>query len=498
MVSPIPMPDERENAQEIPQIPGNLYTPITYSKKDREYKFEGVSLKGIFERNGTCYVTSLPHIRRRFEQLKKDICYPKIRVLYAMKANNDPAVLRYVASLGAGVDTTSPAEVLVAMDNGFKRKDIVYTANGMSDEDMVFVHKKRVFMNFDSLDALERYGKLIESERSAKAEKSASRKKSKKKAKPVEISLRFDTGIIGGERARVQTTGADSKFGIPVGYDAETDELAARQGLRLETAKDAKAIADKYGLKVTMVHVHTGSAVDGKPFVESAKRLFQIAEMFPDLDKIDLGGGLKVSYSPDDKPVDYKWLGGEINDLASALNKKLGREVTVCFEPGKYLVAESTVFLTKINEIKTKIAKVITAEEQDARLVTKTFWLTDAGHNQCPRPTNIQDKDGNPAYHHVINVSNPKGEKTWVDKITGKLCLTGDLFAINRWIPKALKDHVLGVLHTGAYCDTVSSKFNLNPQAACVVIKDDGEEKVTRKALTYEQMARSHRREYNL
>jgi diaminopimelate decarboxylase len=498
MVAAVPMPDGMKNAKEVPQIPGNLYTPITYSEADKEYKFEGVSLKGVFERNGTCYVTSLPHIRRRFEQLKKDICYHKTDVLYAMKANNDPTVLRYIAGLGCGVDTTSPAEVLVAMKNGFKRNSIVYTANGMSDDDMAFVHSKRVFMNFDSLNLLERYGELVQAEREQKAQDAILKGKNPPKAKPVEISIRFDTGIIGGERTRVQTTGADSKFGIPVGYDEETEKLASRQGLRLDTAKDAKELAEKYGLKVTMVHVHTGSAVDGAPFVESAKRLFQVAEMFPDLNKIDLGGGLKVGYSPNDKPVDYKWLGEEINGLVNTLNTKLNREVTVCFEPGKYLVAESTVFLTKINEVKTKVAKTLVPGEEEPNLVTKTFWLTDAGHNQCARPTNIQDKDGNPAYHHVINVSNPKGDLERVDKITGKLCLSGDLFAIDRVMPKAEAGTVLALLNAGAYCDTVSSEFNLNPKAACVVVNDNGEEQVTRKALSYQQMARKHQREYIL
>lgn len=401
--------------------------------RDRDYYIQKISIKSICDRYETpFYLYDVDYMLSKYEQLKKYLHWNKLRIYYAMKANYNPHLLQVMKEHGFYLDAVSPAEVILAVKLGFDKERILFTANNMTDEDMMSVKQQGVLLNIDSVSRLERYAKYFPGS---------------------EISLRINPEVIAGENEKVQTAGDSSKFGI-----------------LLDDVGRAIKVAKKYDIKIIGLHEHTGSGISdtGKVY-QSMKNLLNIANRmdFPDLKFVDFGGGFKVPYHPDEDEIDYQDFGNKTVQLFSKFCEDYGRELALYFEPGKYIIADSGCLVIKVNTVRNNRGRLIIG--------------TDSGFPHMIRSALYG------AYHHIINISNPSGKIRKYD-ICGNICESTDCFAKDRELPEVRTGDCLAILNTGAYCRSMASDYNLRPIPSEYLIYND-ELMVSRQKMTHSDMA---------
>lgn len=384
-----------------------------------DYMMQSKTLKSICEEYETpFYLYDVDYILNKYDLLKKCFPYEKLKVFYALKANYNPHILRIMKEHGFYLDTVSPAEVILAIKLGYDKEKIMFTANNMTDKEMQIVKEQGVLFNIDSLYRLEVFAKAYPGE---------------------SICLRINPNVVAGENEKVQTGGDLSKFGI-----------------LLEDVGKAAAIAKEHNIKIIGLHEHTGSGISdtGKVY-ESMTNLLSIAnpEMFPDLKFVDFGGGFKVPYEPDEKKIDYVEFGNKCVSIFKEFCKKFGKELDLCFEPGKFIVADSGCMILRVNTVKNNKGRLIVG--------------TDSGFPHLIRPVFYG------AYHHIVNISNPKGEVKKYD-IYGNTCESGDCFANQREIQEIRIGDYIAIMNAGAYCRSMASEYNLRPlPTECYIYKDE-------------------------
>ena len=370
----------------------------------------------LAEQYGTpLYVYDLDRVVDNYRNLFNFIKYEKLQVHYALKANYNIALLKALRDAGAGLDTVSPGEVHLALALGFEREKIIFTANNLTDAEVDEVQALGVLFNIGSLSRLEKYGKAYPGSR---------------------LCVRFNPDVVDGENAATATGGDLAKFGI-----------------LLQDVEKVAEIARKYDLHIVGLHEHTGSGLQHTESVfQSMKNLMALAtpERFPELEFMDFGGGFKVPYKPDEERVDYVKMGAEITALFSGFCKKYGKDLAMKFEPGKYMVAEAGVMLTRVNTLKFNR--------------TRTIAGCDAGFPQLIRPVFYG------AYHHIENLSNPAGAAKVYD-VCGNICETGDRFAEQRELSEIRENDVLAIYNAGAYCYSMGGIYNLRSMPGEVAVQ---------------------------
>lgn len=358
------------------------------------------------------YVYDGDLIRRRYHELQA--CFPwPVKLYYAMKANFNPAILRILLDEGACIDAVSPGDVLLALQVGFPREHILFTANRTTAAEMKRVYDLGVLCNLGSLSQLRKFGEAHPGSR---------------------VCIRLNPRVVSGENENVSTAGENSKFGIPTNRMAEVIELVRR-----------------HRLQVVGFHEHTGSGIPEAVHMKQGMRNLLAAidtEAFPDLEFLDFGGGFKVPYRPDEARLDYHAFGAEMSAEFARFCVACGRELEMCFEPGKYLVAEAGHLLVTVTDMITTSGKVLAG--------------VDSGFPQLIRPMFYG------AYHHVRNLSNPDGEERIYD-VVGNICESGDCFATDRPIPEIREGDVLSIDTAGAYCYSMGGHYNLRPMPAEVL-----------------------------
>ena len=385
------------------------------------------------EKFGTpLFLYDIDKIKECYQALFKFIPYKGLKIHYALKANYNIAILKALRDIGCGLDTVSPGEVALALKLGFKKEDIIYTANNMTDAEFDEVYQSGVVMNIGELSRLEKVAANYPGSR---------------------ICLRFNPDVKDGDNEKTMTAGDLTKFGI-----------------LLDDVDKVVEIVRKGGLHVVGLHEHTGSGLQKAESVyQSMKNLMNIVtvERFPELEFLDFGGGFKVPYMPDEKRIDYVAMGREIVNIFEDFCKKYGRELKMYFEPGKYMVAESGHLLVEVNTIKKNRTRIIAG--------------CNSGFPQLIRPVMYG------AYHHIVNLSNPDGELAKYD-ICGNICETGDRFAEERMMPEIREYDILDIQNAGAYCYSMGGVYNLRPMPSEAVYAD-GELKLVRKAQTNAELA---------
>lgn len=396
---------------------------------------EGKVLVDLAKKYGTpLYVYDGNLMARRFKELHHFIKWPKLKILYAMKANYNIAVLKLLKENGAYLDAVSPAEVHLALKLGYSPGQILYTANNITDREMHDVKKTNVLMNIGSLSRLEKYGRVYPG---------------------TEVCLRFNPDVVAGAHEYVKTGGELTKFGI-----------------LLQDVTSVKKIANQYHLKIIGLHEHTGSGIaEAESVYQSMKNLLSIAksENFPYLCFVDFGGGFKVPYSPDEKRINYEKFGEKIAEIFAGFCQEYGKELEMYFEPGKYIVAEAGSLVVQVNTLKDNRGRLIAG--------------TDSGFPQLIRPVVYG------AYHHIQNLSNPGGAVKKYD-VTGNICETGDCFAVQRDLPEIREGDFLAIRNSGAYCYSMGGIYNLRPMPAEVLIIN-GEDHLVTGRLSNEDLAES-------
>lgn len=403
--------------------------------KEADLSPEGNVLVDLAKKYGTpLYVYDGDLIIRRFKELYHFIKWPKLRILYAMKANYNIAVLKLLKDHGAYLDAVSPAEVHLALKLGYSPGQILYTANNITDREMHDVKKTNVLMNIGSLSRLEKYARVYPG---------------------TEVCLRFNPDVVAGAHEYVKTGGELTKFGI-----------------LLQDVPVVIQIANQYHLKIIGLHEHTGSGIaEAESVYQSMKNLLSIAksENFPYLRFVDFGGGFKVPYSPDEIRINYEKFGEKIAEIFSGFCREYGKELEMYFEPGKYIVAEAGSLVVQVNTLKDNRGRLIAG--------------TDSGFPQLIRPVVYG------AYHQIRNLSNPGGAVKKYD-VTGNICETGDCFAVQRDLPEIREGDFLAIRNSGAYCYSMGGIYNLRPMPPEVLIVNRKARLVTGR-LSNEELAES-------
>lgn len=371
--------------------------------KNNKYTIQGLDLVKIANEFGTpVYVYDADKIKSQYETLHS--AFPKVNLTlkYAMKALSNISIVKFLKSLGAGVDAVSIQEVNIALKAGFDPQDIMYTPSSVEFNEIEEAVSLGVTINIDNIAILEQFGNKYGNK------------------KPV--CLRINPHIMAGGNHKISTGHIDSKFGISI--------LQSRHLLR---------VIETYKIQVNGVHMHTGSDIlDAEVFLKGAEILFEFAMNFDTIEFIDFGSGFKVPYREGDIKVDLAYLGSKICLAFGEFQKKYGKAVQLWFEPGKYLVSEAGILMVQTNVVKTTPATV--------------FVGVNSGMNHLIRPMMYD------AYHDIVNISNTNGIKR-VYTIVGYICET-DTFGWDRQLCEVKEGDILAIKNAGAYGYSMSSNYN--------------------------------------
>ena len=218
------------------------------------------------------------------------------------------------------------------------------------------------------------------------------------------------------------------------------------------------------------VHLsHTGSDIlDIDTFLRATEILFDVAKQFDNIDFIDFGSGFKVPYKEGDISTDVEQLGIQLSERFNQFCEAYGKELTLMFEPGKFLVSEAGVFLAKVNVVKQTTSTV--------------FAHVDSGFNHLVRPMMYD------SYHYISNISNPEGRERYYS-VVGYICET-DTFGSNRRISEITDDDILCFHNAGAYCFSMASNYNSRYLPAEVLVVN-GQDYLIRKRETFKDLLRN-------
>lgn len=360
------------------------------------------------------YVYDANKIISQYQRLTKAfIKVERFKIHYAVKALSTISVLKLLKKQGCGLDTVSLQEVQLGLHAGFDPKDIIYTPNGVSMQELETVAQLGVQINIDNLSILEQFGT---------------------KHPKTPVCIRINPHVMAGGNANISVGHIDSKFGISI-----------------HQLPHLLRIIENTGMHINGIHMHTGSDIlDIDVFLYAAEILFETAKQFKTLDFIDFGSGFKVPYKKGDIETNVEEFGRKLTKRFLAFEKEYGRPLTLAFEPGKFLVSEAGYFLAKVNVVKQTTSTV--------------FAGIDTGFNHLIRPMLYG------AQHHIENISNPKGKERYYS-VVGYICET-DTFANNRRIPEIHEGDILCFKNAGAYCFSMASNYNSRLKPAEVLWKE--------------------------
>lgn len=405
-----------------------------FESRNGEMIIGGKSAVEIADEFGTpVYVIDEARVRENYRNIYGAFSrYMDTKIHYACKANTNLALLRILEQEGSGIDAVSIGEVKTCLKAGFTPDRIMYTGVNVSDQELKEVADLGVMINVDSVSEMERLAEI---------------------APQHEISFRITPGVGSGHSAKVITGSKGAKFGIPL------DEV-------INTYARAKDL----GFKLKGIHAHIGSGGQVvEPFMDMMEVLInlvnEIKELGIDLDFIDMGGGIGVPYKPQEEEMD-------VGELAMNLTDMIQEETdikTIILEPGRYIVCDAVVLLTRVNDVK------------DAG--TKRYVGCDAGFNTLIRPAMYD------SYHHVA-LANKFGKAcTQKFDVVGPICESGDYLAHDRVLPDPTEGDIVAVYNAGAYGFSMSSNYNSRPLCREVLV-NDGKAELVREAETVEEMWR--------
>jgi diaminopimelate decarboxylase len=378
---------------------------------------EAVSLDVIANDVGTpCYVYSAGAIREQYRLLRGAMRNLDARLHYSVKANSSIAILALLREMGAGLDIVSGGELFRALKAGYSGRDIVFSGVGKTRREMEEALKAQVLL-FN-----------VESEQELTVLDSVA----KRLGVIAPVALRVNPEVLVDTPHPYTRTGEKGmKFGIPF------DEALAV----------AKVAAKLKNVSLRGLDMHVGSQISQfAPYEVGVQRLLHLrGEIERDtktrLEYLDIGGGLAVTYD-EERPVDVGQFGEAIGALVG------GSGLKIMLEPGRFLVGNAGVLLTRVLYRK--------------RSGGKEFIIADAGMTDLLRPSHYN------AYHRIEAVK-PTG-KTTVADVVGPICESGDFLALDRQIDDAQPGDLLAVQSTGAYGFVMSSNYNSRPRAAEVLV----------------------------
>ena len=395
---------------------------IGYYRKSGELFLQNLSLKKLVDHYGTpTFVYDSNLIKNSFYMLKKIMDPLNGKIHFAVKSNDNLGVIKYINSLGAGADVVSIGELKRCLKVSVKPKDIIFSGVGKQKDEIEFAINKNIKqLNAESIEELK---DIIEISKNIK--------------KKVNVALRVNLDINAKTHKKISTGDENSKFGII--YD---DIVHA-----YKLINDASFI-NPYGLAI-----HVGSQLfDYDVFFQTFSKIKNLAVELRNLgyevNHLDLGGGFGVDYTMKNS-LNYKSFSKALNEVFK------NNEFQLSVEPGRSLIAESGILLTKV--IRTKSTNY------------KNFLIVDAAMNNLIRPTLYN------ATHSIqpLKIKSDRSSKKY--DIVGPICETGDFLGIDFNLQETKKNEVLAIMTCGAYGSVMRSNYNSRPSAAEVFIFNNKE-----------------------
>src|SRR3954465_10884928 len=384
---------------------------------------EAVDLTALAAAVGTplyCYSTAT--LERHYRVFAGAFADVPALVCYAMKANSNQAVIKTLARLGAGADVVSEGELLRARAAGIPPEKIMFSGIGKTARELALAVDDGILcVNVESESELELLSTIAAG-----------------KGRTAHISLRVNPDVDARTHAKIATGKAENKFGIPI-----------------SRARDVYARAAKFpGLKVAGVDMHIGSQITAlQPFDDAFALLSEFVRALRDdghaISHVDLGGGLGIPYREDNEPPPHP-------DAYAAMVKRATRDLgcTLIFEPGRLLVGNAGILVTRVLYLKSGEAK--------------SFVIVDAGMNDLIRPTLYE------AHHEIVAVreSVPDAPRMVAD-VVGPVCESGDFLALGRDLPVPRAGDLLAEMSAGAYGAVQAGTYNTRALVPEVLVRGD-------------------------
>ncbi|MFP9193685.1 diaminopimelate decarboxylase [Natronosalvus vescus] len=422
--------------------------------------WDGSQLRALAEAHDTpLYVLDRGRVRENYARL--EAAFPDAEILYAAKANALGYVLETLLEAGAGIECASAGELARALEAGATGEQVHYTAVNPPAADLD-VAVEAAAENPDltiTVGANDTIDRLVE------------------RGYDGRLCLRVNPGIGAGHHEKVRT-GADAKFGLPADRAVETLVDAAERGF-----------------DVVGIHAHVGSGVSGDDLEDHRAFVSRIGDLAREvagavggLEFVDVGGGFGVPYREDDPALDLEAVAaatrealGEVPGSAAGETEtegdstlRNGRNARLTIEPGRYLVADAGVLLTRVNTVK------------DAPETTVVG--VDAGMTTLARPAMYG------SFHAIRNLTvDANGRPTREQTVTGPICESSDVFCTDRALPETVRGDLLAIGNAGAYGYEMASTYNSRPRPASVVLEADGDARLSRRRETIEDVVRLER-----
>jgi diaminopimelate decarboxylase len=383
---------------------------------------EAVDIAKLADEVGTpFYCYSSATLERHYRVFADAFADVKALICYAMKANSNQAVVRTLAKLGAGADVVSEGELRRARAAGIAPDKIMFSGVGKTARELALAVDERILcVNVESEPELESLSAIAAG-----------------KGRVANISVRVNPDIDPRTHAKIATGKAENKFGIPISRAREVYANAAKLP----------------GVKVTGVDMHIGSQItDLQPFNDAFTLLSEFVRTLRAdghaIAHVDLGGGLGIPYRLDNEPP-------PLPDAYAAMVKKATRDLgcTLIFEPGRLLVGNAGILVTRVLYLK--------------RGEAKNFVIVDAGMNDLVRPTLYE------AHHDILPVkeASSRGRRI-VGDVVGPVCESGDFLALNRDLPEPQPGDLLAVMTAGAYGAVQAGTYNTRPLVPEVLVRE--------------------------
>ena len=373
-----------------------------------------------------------------FKQLKENYNFFKHTfrkidplICFSVKSNSNINLLKELKKMGSGADVVSIGELLKSIKAGIKNNKIVFSGVGKTEEEILTaINKKVLLIN-------------VESENEANLINKIARKSSKK----IPIGIRLNPNVTGKTHKKISTGGKDEKFG-----------LAYNDFLNL-----IKKIKNMKNLNLQGVSVHIGSQITSiKPFKKVLSILNKIINKTKvDFKFIDLGGGMGISYSKNEKSINLKQYASLINNFLKNKNSR------IIFEPGRFIIGNTGILITKVIYIK--------------KSNNKNFIILDAGMNNMMRPA-LYNAD-----HQIIPLKKTNKSFNANIEFVGPVCESSDKFSIRKNFFKIKEGDFVALLNVGAYGMSLSSNYNTRPIVAEIMVSGS-KQKVIRKRQTIENL----------
>jgi len=360
------------------------------------------------------YCYSLAQLKNNYRAMNNEFKTIKPIICFSVKANSNLTLLKELKKMGSGADVVSIGELLKATKAGINAKKIVFSGIGKTEEEITMAIKKRVLLiNVESESEVNIINKI-----------------SKKISRKTPIGIRLNPNVTGKTHKKISTGGKNEKFGL----------------LYNDFINLCKKIRKMKNLKLEGISVHIGSQITNiKPFKNVLSIINKIINKTNmNFKFIDLGGGMGIAYTKKEKQLNLKQYAQLVNKFIKNKNSK------IIFEPGRFIIANTAILITKIIYIK--------------KSNNKNFIVLDAGMNNLMRPALYNTQ------HQIIPLKKSNKMLKGNLEFVGPICESSDKFSSQKNFSQIKEGDYVGLTHVGAYGMSLSSNYNTRPTVAEILI----------------------------